>query len=340
MFKIANIRNLAFIVLISFFFFGSATNSNDARLSKFFESGITFGFIMDGALFGDPEFIDPEYKPENDAFLQKYLEENVLIGTVTGRYDLIDLPSEYLKNSIKDSPGDTVQILHSKGRFYALVEKVAYFFDAVGCYQGIVCVLVPADKVDDIRQIAHNFIMLRKDKFYSRLITPFHQYEISDPSYKAIVDSAITRMADSALDYEDGKLRRVYDSREGDLFRYWLEDRQYPSYPFPFIIIDSKAFGVKPGFTPDTLLVAITASIVSNTWYGWTSLLEIYADGDSWKSRTILEPHPGRDFDITCSIDLNGDSILEYFIISWDGALYTYIDGEFELVVYANYRGC
>lgn len=340
MFKIVNIRNVAFIMLISSFFFGSAANSNDARLGKFFKSGITFGFIMDGTLFGDPELIDPEYKPEKDDFLQKYLDDNMPIGSVIGDYNLIDLPLEYIKNSIKDSLDDTVQIIHSKGKFYALVEKVVYFFDAVGCYQGVVCVLVPAHKVDDIQQISHNFIILRKNKFYSGLITPFQQYEISDPSYKAIVDSAITKMADSAMDYEDGKLRRVYNSREGDLFRFWLEDRQDPLYPFPFIIFNSKAFGIKVGSMPDSLLVAITASIVSNTWYGWTSLLEIYADGDAWKTKTILEPHPGMEFDIICSIDLNDDSILEYFVFTWDGALYTYIDGKFELVAYANYRGC
>lgn len=338
MLDLTHIRNLSFPILIILLSPAFAICSNDSKAIEFFKSGITFGFNWDGTLFCDPEYVDPEYKPENDDFLKKYLKDNTPKGTLIIDYGLVDLSAVYIKESMKDSPGDTVQIIHSKGKFYAVVEKVSYLIGE--CYQGIVCVLKPVDKKYDIRRVGHDFVVLRKNKFYSGTTTPFQQFEVSDPSYSAIVDSAVNKMARAAMDYKDGKLGRINKIKKGVAYQHWMEDRGNSSYPFPFIIINSKAFGPRADIRPDTLMAAVRAVLVDNTWYGWVSLLEIYRRGDSWEAKTILEPHPGRQFNMICSLDINGDSVPEYFVFTWDGALYTYIDGMLELVAYANYRGC
>jgi hypothetical protein len=338
MLNFANIRNIVFLLLVILFSSDSVENSENSQIKEFFKSGITFGFQWDGVLFGDPEFVDPEYDPDNDESLQKYLDDNFPGIAVIIENPLVNLPSDFIETKINDSPGDTVMIIQSSGKFYATIEKIQYLY--LECEYGIRCILSPLDREMDVERISREYVILRKDKFYNGRITPYRKYDVYEPSYMAIIDSAIKKMANMAKDFEGGKLKRIYNNKSGEIYRFWLEDRQDPFYPFPFIIINSKAYGVEEKDTPDTLFVAITASLVANTSYGWASLLEIYREGNSWRSKEILGPHPGLKFRIICSFDLNTDDTPEYFVFTWDGALYAYIDGKLELVAYAKYRGC
>ncbi|UCE65303.1 MAG: hypothetical protein JSU85_10555 [Candidatus Zixiibacteriota bacterium] len=340
MLKFGSIR---YIVIMTIFCLSSQTastvsNENDPK--EFFKSGVTFGFQGDGVLFGDPEFIGPDYNPENDELLQKYLHDNTPIGTVIGNYELIKLPFEYIDSKIADSPGDTVQIISSGNKIYAVIDRVVYFFDAVGCYQGVECVLAPIDKQDIEIRISGDFVILRRGKFYSGSITPYREYVISGPSYEAIVDSVVVDLANAAMDYKDGKLRNINNRGESDFIRSWRENRQDPSYAFPLIIIESKVYSIKALDMPDTLFLAVYANVEGNTFHGWTALLKLYRSGNEWNAIPLLESHPGWGISIKCSIDLNEDSIPEYFVLIWSGALYTYIDGKMEMVAYAGYSGC
>jgi hypothetical protein len=339
MLKSEYLKCMIFGLILCLFILTSSTVSG-VKQRAFFESGITFGFQWDGVLFGDAEFIDPDYASYNDESLRQYLHEVTPIGTVTGSYDYVDLSKEYIDEKLKDSIGDTVMIIYSGGHIYAIIDKIIYFYDGPGCYQDVECVLSPvrSDEIDT--GTLQDFVILRKDKFYGDSIIPYREYLISGPSYEAIVDSVIIDMANAAMDYENGKLRRINNMGESQFLKFWLEDRQDPTCPFPFIAIESKVYGIKSFDMPDTLFLVISATVESNSSFLWTSLLEIYKEGNSWHSIGVLEPHPGWWFRFICSFDLNEDGIREYFVFSWDGALYTCIGGKFELVAYADYRGC